>query len=112
MNSFDEHRRRKGLERATNALMDPQDRAMKEIVERLLELGTVAALAREVGDEAAARALHELTESAPAELQGAWTLVLSWGRIQKAYEIAAELGDTKEMRACATALAKLSMDLH
>lgn len=112
MNSFDEHRRAKGLQAATNALMDPHDRAMKELIDRLLVLGTVPALAREVGEEAAAKALHELTESAPPELQGAWTLVLAWGRVQKSYEVAAELGDSKEMRASGLALAKLSMDLH
>lgn len=110
--TYEEIQRRKKIEATTRAVMNPHDLAMKDLIDRLLVLGNVPALAREVGDEAAARALHELTESAPPELQGAWTLVLAWGRVQKSYEIAAELGDSKEMRASGLALAKLSMDLH
>lgn len=89
-----------------------QDAVMKELVDRLLVLGSVKALGREIGDEAASRALHELTQTAPEELQPSWPLVLAWGRIQKSYEVAADLGDSKEMRASGESLAKLVKDLY
>lgn len=91
---------------------EARDAAMIELMDRLLILGSVPALAREVGAEAAAMALHDLTLTAPEELQPSWPMVLAWGRIQKSYEVAAELGDSKEMRASGEALAKLVKDLY
>lgn len=89
-----------------------RDAAMKELVDRLLILGSVKALGREVGDEAAAMALHELTQTAPEELQPSWPLVLAWGRIQASYETASRLGDSAEMRRSGESLAKLVKDLY
>lgn len=88
------------------------DAVMKQLVDRLLLLGSVKALGREIGDEAAARALHELTETAPEELQPSWPLVLAWGRIQASYEAASRQGDSAEMRKSSESLAKLVKDLY
>lgn len=100
------------LDTAQNAGMSPYDAAMKRLIDRLLIVGSVKALAREVGDEPAARALYELTESAPQELQPSWPLVLAWARIQESYEIAARMGDSAEMRRSGEALAKIVRDSY
>jgi len=112
MNDWHGHRSRAEMERAQTAGMTPHDAAMKRLIDRLLIVGSVKALAREVGDEAAARALYELTDSAPQELQPSWPLVLAWGRIQASYEVAARLGDSAEMRRSSESLAKIVRDSY
>lgn len=91
-----------------NAVHDIEE----SIIDRLLMLGSTRLLAREVGDLAAARALHELTERAPAELQPSWPMVLAWGQHQKAYRVAARLGDSDAMLKASAAQAKLIKDLY
>lgn len=105
-------RHEKKLERARQAGLSPLDATMERLVDRLLVVGSVQVLAREVGDDAAARALHELTQAAPEELQPSWPLVLAYGRIQKSYETAERLGDSAEMRRSGEALAKLVTDRY
>lgn len=100
------------MELAIESGMTPLDATMKRLIDRLLVVGNVRALAREVGEDAAARALHELTQQAPEELQPSWPLVLAFGRIQASYEAAARIGDSAEMRRSGEALAKLVTDRY
>jgi hypothetical protein len=83
------------------------------IHEDLIRYGSTAALVvRGYGEDRAAQAMQELTDAAPAELGGAWMLVIAWHRAQSAYEVAAELGDTKGMLAAAKQQSDLVKDLH
>lgn len=85
---------------------------MNERCVKLCDLGSVAALALQIGQEAAAMAMHELTIAAPEEIQPSWPYVLAWSRIQLVYERAAELGDTKAMLDASKASAQLIRDVY
>jgi len=85
---------------------------MNERETQLIKHGSVAAVAREYGDEAAAATMQDLIDRSPMEVQGAWPLVIAWHRFQAAYEIADEMGDVKGMLAAADAQSKLVRDLH
>lgn len=106
------YRTRRDLERAAVSGMTPHDASMKRLTERLVYLGNVKALAREVGDDVAARVLHELTETAPEELQPSWPMVLAWARVQESFQVAHRLGDSAEMRRSGESLAKLVTDRY
>lgn len=83
-----------------------------DLITKLLERGSVAALAQDVGEEVAATVMHELMQRTPEELQPSWPLVIAYGRIQEAYEIAARFGKTDDMLKASTAQAKLLMAVH
>jgi hypothetical protein len=85
---------------------------MNELVRSLLRVGSVEALAAQVGDMAAAQALHDLTKTAPEEIQPSWPYVLTWGRMQAAYEAAEKIGDSAGMLKAAEAQAKLIRDVY
>jgi hypothetical protein len=85
---------------------------LNELVRRLIRLGSVPALAVEVGEDAAAQAMHDLTDAAPMEIQPSWPLVIAWGRIQAVYEAAERIGDSAGMLKAAEAQAKLLKDLY
>ena len=71
---------------------------MNEVIEELLDSGSVEACALVFGGDAAARALHEVTLTVPEEIRPSWPMVLQYARIQVAYRMAKDLGDTKGMR--------------
>jgi RNA 3'-terminal phosphate cyclase len=85
---------------------------MNELVDMLVKAGSTAALAEQVGDEAAASALEQLKQSAPMEVRESWPLVIAWGRYQKSYEVAVSLGDSSGMIKASDAQRKLLMDLY
>lgn len=85
---------------------------MNELARKLIRAGSVQALATQVGDEAAAKALHELTEAAPMEIQPSWPLVIAWGRMQVTYEMCERMGDAMGALKAAEAQAKLLKDLY
>lgn len=74
---------------------------MKDVVDSLLTTGSVDACAKRFTAEAAAKAMHDVTQTAPEEIRPSWPMVLQWARLQKAYEMAEEMGDTKGMREAA-----------
>lgn len=82
------------------------------LLDKLVDLGSTQALAREVGDEAAARAMHDLTQRAPEEIQPSWPYVIAWARMQRAYEAAARIGDVSGMLKASEAQAKLIRDVY
>lgn len=84
----------------------------EELIQELLDVGSVPALARRVGDEVAVRVMHELVERAPEEIQPIWPYVIAWGRTQAAYEAASRRGDTDEMLKAARASAQLLRDVY
>lgn len=84
----------------------------EELVNQLLDKGSVPAFAKQVGDEVAVRVMHELVSRAPEEIQPIWPYVIAWGRTQQAYETAARRGDTDEMLKCARASAQLLRDVY
>lgn len=85
---------------------------MNDVQKQLVRLGSVEALASQIGDDAAAQALYELTQQAPSEIQGSWPLVIAWARMQAAYEAAEVIGDTKAMLDSTKAQAALLKGLY
>lgn len=84
----------------------------EELIEKLLDKGSVAALARELGDDMAAQIMHELTERSPQEIRASWPMVIAWGRMQQAYEYASRRGDTDAMLKASKAQADLLKGLY
>lgn len=85
---------------------------MNEWEQILVQTGSVAATAAQIGEQAASEAMYSLTLRAPEELQQSWPMVLQWARFQHAYEIAESLGDVKGMLAASQASANLVKDLY
>lgn len=85
---------------------------MNELARKLISAGSVQALALEVGELAAAQAMHDLTEAAPEEIQPSWPYVLAWARMQAVYEAAERVGDAAGMLKAAEAQAKLIRDVY
>ncbi len=85
---------------------------MNELVDRLIKVGSVSALAAQVGEDAAAQAMHDLVEASPLEIKQSWPLVISWARFQAAYDAAAELGDSAGMIRAAEAQSKMLTGLY
>ncbi len=83
-----------------------------DLITKLLERGSVAALAHEVGDDVAAAVMHELTQRTPEELQPSWPMVIAYGRMQEAYDVASRLGRTDDMLKAAAAQAKLLREVY
>lgn len=69
-----------------------------EVIESLLDTGSVEACGLEFTPEAAAAAMHVITQRAPEEIRPSWPMVLQYARLQAAYRMAKDLGDTKGMR--------------
>lgn len=85
---------------------------MNELVRKLISAGSAPALALEIGEAAAAQAMHDLTISAPEEIQPSWPYVIAWARMQVAYESAEKIGDVAGMLKAAEAQAKLVRDVY
>lgn len=78
----------------------------------LCEVGSVEALAIQIGEEAAAQAMYDLTKAAPEEIQPSWPYVLAWGRFQLAYERASDIGDLKGMMEATQKTAELIRSVY
>lgn len=83
-----------------------------DLITKLLERGSVAAFAQDVGEEVAASVMHELTQRTPEELQPSWPMVIAYGRMQEAYDTASRLGRTDDMLKAAAAQAKLLREVY
>lgn len=84
----------------------------EEVIESLLDTGSVEACGLEFTAEAAAQAMHVITQRAPEEIRPSWPLVLQYARYQVAYRMAKELGDTKGMRDAAKDSAALLQSVY
>lgn len=80
--------------------------------ELLVRLGSVRAVAQQVGEDAASEALFRLSASAPEEIQGSWPMVIAWHRAQQAYDVASRIGDSKGMLDASKAAAQIVKDLY
>lgn len=78
----------------------------------ICQYGSVAAAAQLIGEEAAARAMHELTQLAPMEVRGHPDLVISWSQLTLSYKQAAELNDAKLMSDIAMKRLRFLKELH
>lgn len=78
----------------------------------LCRAGSIAAAARKIGEEAALEAMRTLTMAAPEEVQGSWPLVISYSRLQIAYEDSMNMGDTKTAMQASEMQSKMIRDLY
>lgn len=78
----------------------------------LCEQGSVAALAAQIGEQAASEALYSLSQQVPEEIRSSWPLVIAYGRFQMQYERANLMGDVRQALDAAKAQAQLLKDVY